>query len=74
MATPSDYSERTLELASWPVKVTSYALDGVYHATVDNVSPGAWIARAEGATKAAAEEKALAIAGERLAKTRRTTV
>ena len=68
-----NYSERTLELASWPVKVTSYALDGVYHATVDNVSPGAWIARADGATQAEAESKALAIAQERLVKTRRTT-
>ena len=73
MTKPSDYSERKLELAGWPVKVTSYQLDGVYHATVDNVSPGAWIARADGPTKAAAEEQALAIAGQRLAKTRRTT-
>ena len=73
MGRATDHSERTLELVGWPVKVTSYALDGAYHATVDNVSPGAWIARAEGATKAAAETKALAIAQERLAKTRRTT-
>ena len=70
----TDYSERTLALIGWPVKVTSYQLNGVYHATVDNVSPGAWIARADGATQADAESKALAVAQERLARTRRTTV
>ena len=68
---PTEYSERALELAGWPVKVTSYRLGEVYYATVDNVSPGAWIARTEGATKQEAETKALEQAQQRLEQTKR---
>ena len=68
---PTEYSERALELAGWPVKVTSYRLGGTYHATVDNVSPGAWIARTEGATKQEAETQALERARQRLEQTKR---
>ena len=71
---PTDYSERTLEVATWPVKVTSYKLGPVYHATVDNVSPGAWIARAQGATKLDAETKALERATHLLQRTKRHSV
>lgn len=67
---PEDHSERTLELAGWPVRVISYKLGDAYHATADNVSPGANIARARGATKEEAERGVLAKAEERLAKTR----
>jgi hypothetical protein len=69
-----DYSERNLEVEGWPVKVTSYRLEGQYICTVDNVSPGAWLARATGTTRQDAEEKGLAEARERLARTRRNTV
>ncbi|MCY4587597.1 MAG: hypothetical protein OXB98_16295 [Bryobacterales bacterium] len=67
---PEDHSERTLELAGWPVRVTSYKLGGAYRAQADNVSPGANIARAKGATKEEAEQRVLAKAEERLAATR----
>ncbi len=67
---PEDHSERTLELAGWPVRVISYKLGDTYHATADNVSPGANIARARGATKEEAEQSVLAKAAERLATTR----
>ena len=68
---PTDYSERQLEVAGWPVKVTSYKLGAVYRATVDNVSPGAWIARSDGATKLEAETTALDRARQLLEKTKR---
>ena len=67
---PEDHSERALELAGWPVRVISYKLGDTYHATADNVSPGANIARSQGATKEEAEQNVLAKAEERLANTR----
>ncbi len=65
------YRERTLEVAGWPVRLTSYKLGDMFHCTADNVSPGANVARATGATQEEAEQKALAKAEERLAKTRK---
>ncbi len=67
------YKEVRDELAGWPVKITSYKLGSVYHVTIDNVSPGAWITKAEGATLQEAEQKARKDASEKLAKTRRVT-
>lgn len=67
---PEDHSERTLELAGWPVRVISYKLGDTYYAKADNVSPGANIARAQGTTKEEAERTVLDKAEERLAKTR----
>ena len=68
---PEDYSERNLELAGWEIHVVSYKLGEEYLAKVDNVSPGAQIARSKGATKQEAEDKALAKAKEGLEATRR---
>jgi hypothetical protein len=71
---PEDYSERQMEVESWPVKITSYKLENEYHCSIDNVSPGAWIVRTTGATKQEAEEKALVKAKERLGRTRRRPI
>ena len=68
-----DYSTRTLEIAGWPVRLTSYRLGAEYHCTADNVDPGAAIARCTGATRDEAEERALEKASERLASTKRQT-
>lgn len=68
---PANYSERMLEVAGWPVKITSYQVGVVYHCTIDNVSPGAWIARAQGHTKDAAETAALERARQLLERTKR---
>jgi hypothetical protein len=68
---PTEYSERTLELAGWPVRLTTYRLDGQYHCTADNVEPGAAIARTRAATKEEAEQAAIRKAEQRLAQTRR---
>jgi hypothetical protein len=69
-----DYQERTLELAGWPVHLTSYRMGETFHCTADNVSPGANIARSTGATREEAEKKAIERATERLAATKRHAV
>jgi hypothetical protein len=67
---PEEYSEQTLEVDGWPLRLISYKLVGVFHCTADNVSPGARLARTTGATREEAEEKAVARARELLSRTR----
>jgi hypothetical protein len=69
-----DYSERLLEVAGWPLRLISYRLGETFYCKADNVSPGALVARAAGASREEAEAKALQTAGERLARTRRQAV
>ena len=69
-----EHATRTLELGGWKVKLTSYKLGDVYHCTADNVDPGAWIARTQGASREEAENKAIERARELLGRTRRQTV
>ena len=59
MPKPEDYSERKAQLAGWPIHIVSYRLEGTYYTTIDNTDPGAWVVKAQGATKQAAEAKAL---------------
>jgi hypothetical protein len=68
-----DYSERTLEVDGWQCRLTSYKLGEIYHCQADNVSPGARLARATGATKEEAERRALERATELLSRTQRHT-
>jgi hypothetical protein len=65
-----DYQRRRQELAGWPVGIVSYKLDERFVCEIDNVSPGARVARAEGATREEAERAAIASAERRLAGTR----
>ncbi len=65
-----DYQRREEELAGWPVGLVSYKLGDKYVCEIDNVSPGARIARAEGPTREAAERDAKAAATRRLARTK----
>lgn len=69
-----EYRERRLEAAGWPVNLASYRLGAEWHAKADDVSPGAALARATGATREEAEEKAVKRAGELLSRTRRHAV
>ena len=66
-----EYSERQLEVQGWPVRLISYRLGETFYCKADNVSPGAQIARTEAGSREEAEQKALAIASERLRRTRR---
>ena len=59
MPKPEEYSERKTQLAGWPVTIVTYRLDATYHTTIDNTDPGAWVVKAQGATKQDAESKAL---------------
>ena len=59
MAKPEDYSERKAQLAGWPVNIVTYKLGTVYHTTIDNTDPGAWVVKAQGISKQEAESKAL---------------
>ena len=65
-----EYQERRIEVAGWPVNLASYRLGAEWHSKADNVSPGAALARATGATREEAEEKAAKRAGELLSRTR----
>ncbi|HEY3418406.1 MAG TPA: hypothetical protein VGM23_16140 [Armatimonadota bacterium] len=69
-----DFRERKLELAGWPVNITSYQIDKLWHAKADNVSPGAALARATGATREEAEQKVMDRAAGLLGNTRRMAV
>ena len=64
------YQRRREELAGWPVGIASYRLGERFVCEIDNVSPGACLARAEGATREEAEGAAMAAAERRLAQTR----
>jgi hypothetical protein len=71
---PEEFQERKIELAGWPVNLTSYRLEGEWHSKADNVSPGAALARTTGATREEAERKAIARAEELLRRTHRREV
>jgi len=73
MPTPQDYSERIVDVGEWQVRITSFRLGNEYFAKADNVSPGAWLARAAASTKERAEKEVLDHATARLARTRRIT-
>jgi hypothetical protein len=57
-----EYTERRDVIDGWPVNIATYRIGDKYHCTIDNVDPGARIARASGSTReeveGAAREKA----------------
>ena len=71
---PEDYARVRTTLEGWDVCITSYRLKGVYYCKIDNVDPGATIARAQGGTRAEAEGEAMRKASARLSLTRRIRV
>ncbi len=66
-----EFSSMKLEVEGWPIRVTTYRIGEICYAKVDNVSPGALIARSTGATDEEARNKVLEKARVRLAATRR---
>jgi hypothetical protein len=66
-----DYSTREDVFEGWPVRITSYRIGDRCFASVDNVDPGAQIARAEAGTIDDAVAQACQKARDRLARTRR---
>lgn len=69
-----EFQERKLELAGWPVNLSSYRLGSEWHCKADNVSPGAALCRTTGATREEAEQKAIDRAEELLKRTKRREV
>ena len=65
-----DYQRRRQELAGWPVGIVSYKLGDRFICEIDNASPGARVARAEGATREEAERAAMETAEHRLGHTK----
>jgi len=66
-----DYRECQTEAEGWPVRLTSYRIGEIFYCQADNVSPGSWLARTQGSTREEAEQKALALARQRLSRTKR---
>jgi len=66
-----EFRETRRELDGWPINIVSYRIGGTYYCSIDNVSPGARFARAEGPTRDAAESTALEKATRYLKQTRR---
>jgi len=66
-----EFFERHEELGGWRVNIVSYRIGDRYYCTIDNVDPGARIARAEGATREDAEAAAVEKANRYLQQTRR---
>jgi hypothetical protein len=62
-----EFSSWNQDLAGWAVRVTTYRIEDRYYCHVDNVSPGATIARAHGAKLEEAKGRAMERAKERLA-------
>ena len=54
------------EISGWPVNITSYKIGRTYYCHVDNVDPGATIARVEGETYDEVVQSALSLAQQRL--------
>ena len=67
---PEEQQERRESFPPFEMHLLSYRLEKAYYCTVDNVDPGAVIARAKGATREEAEAQAVAKAKERLLLTR----
>ena len=67
-----EYQERKETLSGWPVKIVSYKLGSLYHVSIHNEEPGAWIVKGEGATLAEAEGTARKEAAEALAKVKKS--
>ena len=63
---PEEYQERIQDASPFRVRIISYRLGNRFHCTVDNVDPGAVIARTHGSTRAEAESEALRRATTRL--------
>ncbi len=67
---PEEYQTRREAYPPFEMNIVSYRLGRTYICTVDNVDPGAVIARAKGATRQEAEEAAIGQAKRRLDRSR----
>jgi len=66
-----NHKRRREQMEGWDVEISTYQIGEVWHCHIDNVSPGATVARGEGKTLAEAETAAIEKARPRFAATRR---
>ena len=72
MPKAEEYSERQTQLSGWPVSIVTYRLGSTYYTTVENQDPGAWVVKAQAATKQEAEAQALKEAEALMAKVKKS--
>ncbi len=65
-----EYQERTETVGDFEIHIVTYRLGETWHCKVDNVSPGALIARGTGTTREDAEMSTVELARQRVAATR----
>ena len=63
---PEEHLREEMEVAGFPIRVTSYKLGRTFHCMVDNVSPGAIIARTSGEDRDRVVRDAIDLATARL--------
>ena len=68
-----EYKEQKEQLAGWPVKIISYRVGTVYHVSIHNEEPGAWIVKGDGPNLADVESKARKEAADSLSKIKRNS-
>ena len=56
---PEELQQRTEKIGKWTVQLTSYKAGDVYRCEIDNIDPGAKIARGSGPNRNIAEQAAL---------------
>lgn len=71
---PEQYRRQRERIEGWDINIVSYKLGERYLCEIDNVDPGARIARGDGMTPEEAEARALEMARKRLARTQRHPV
>ena len=63
---PEQYKVHIESVPPFRIRITSYKVGDVYYCTVDNIDPGAVIARSRGKSQEEAESKAIAHARQRV--------
>lgn len=69
-----EFKREETTLGGWPVGITTYRVGENWICKIDNVSPGAIVARGRGATRDEAVASASARAAPRMASTRRVAI
>ena len=65
-----DLSKRREKVREFEINIVSYQMGDTYHCAVDNVSPGAVVARGAASTREEAERVAVEKARQRVGKTK----
>lgn len=67
---PEEYQTRVEQVGEWRIRIVSYKLGDQFICTIDNVDPGATIARVIASTRSEAESVAVKKAKEEVLRTK----